>query len=169
MIFRVLLVVSLSILLGEARAQATPEQACPVTIGVSELFAPPFPGAPTRRGWYGSETLAVQLPADGKWPTTRPGSLIAIKLFWWSVNYKAGSERDLEVTVESVFDSSPSSVPRVTAPTSAHADDLGGWTMLTGIDFPTAGCWRVSGQYQGQKLEFVMETVEFSEWKGFPN
>jgi hypothetical protein len=32
--------------------------------------------------------------------------------------------------------------------------------MLTGIDFPMAGCWEITGRYLGQELRFVVETVQ---------
>lgn len=148
-----------------AIGQALSAESCPVTIGVAELFSAPFPSAPPRRRWYGSERLAVQLPADGIWPTTKPGNLIAIKLFWWSDSYKPGTERNLGVTVEQFFKVQKAAVPIIGKPTTAHAKDLGGWTMLTGIDIPEKGCWKISASYLGQTLDFVVETVEYSEWK----
>lgn len=44
---------------------------------------------------------------------------------------------------------------------TAHFDDewQDGWLMLTGIDFPSTGCWEISGEYLGQSLTFVVETV----------
>lgn len=47
---------------------------------------------------------------------------------------------------------------RVTGNAGAHS--LGGWTMLAGIDFPSAGCWRLTLNYLGQSLWFVVETVD---------
>ena len=38
-----------------------------------------------------------------------------------------------------------------------------GWTMLTGIDFPSPGCWEITGEYLGQILTFVVRTVDYSE------
>ena len=32
--------------------------------------------------------------------------------------------------------------------------------MMTGIDFPNAGCWEVTGRYLGEELRFVVETVQ---------
>jgi hypothetical protein len=33
------------------------------------------------------------------------------------------------------------------------------WVMLVGIDIPDPGCWQITGEYLGQKLTFVVETV----------
>jgi hypothetical protein len=35
--------------------------------------------------------------------------------------------------------------------------DLGGWTMLVMVEFPSAGCWKITGEYLGQVLDFVVE------------
>lgn len=135
--------------------EAQPESACAATRG-TDLFGPALPNSST---WYGSEALAVQLPVDGVWPTTGPGALIAVKLFWWSAGFRPGMESNLKVTVRRV-DGSPGAAV-VSRPTNAHV--LGDWTMLTGIDFPDAGCWEITGEYLGQRLAFVVETVESSE------
>jgi hypothetical protein len=41
------------------------------------------------------------------------------------------------------------------AATNAHAADLGGWTMLTMLTFPSPGCWRVTAIYQDNAVTFV--------------
>jgi hypothetical protein len=28
--------------------------------------------------------------------------------------------------------------------------------MLVGVDFPTEGCWEITGAYEGNKLSFVV-------------
>jgi hypothetical protein len=130
------------------------EITCPRTIG-TDAIGPPFPAS---GNWYGSEALAVQLPPDGTWPTTAQGALIAVKLFWWSAGYKPGTESKLSVTLKELTGAPVTAA--VSPPTNAYAESLGGWTMLTGIDFPNAGCWEVTGRYLGQELKFVVQTVQ---------
>ncbi len=48
---------------------------CPVTIGTDKLLEP------DSRNLYGSEALAVALPANGTWAVTAPNARIAVKLF----------------------------------------------------------------------------------------
>jgi hypothetical protein len=132
---------------------AAAEITCPRTTGTNAL-GPPFPAS---GNWYGSEALAVQLSPDGTWPTTAPGALIAVKLFWWSPGLKPGTESNLRVTLKELTGVPVTAV--VSSATNAYAESLGGWTMLTGIDFPSAGCWEVTGRYLGQELKFVVETV----------
>jgi len=145
-------VVVFGTLFGSVSASA--EIACPRTVG-SDSLGPPFPDS---SHWYGSESFAVQLPPDGTWPTTSPGALIAVKLFWWSSGFKPGMESNLTVTLRELNGRPVNAV--VSRPTSAGAKSLGGWTMLTGIDFPDAGCWEITGRYLGQELKFVVETVQ---------
>jgi hypothetical protein len=132
---------------------ATAEVACPRTVG-SKSLGPPFPDS---TNWYGSESFAVQLSPDGTWPTTAPGARIAVKLFWWSAGFKPGMESNLVVTLKQLNGGAANAV--VSRATNAHAESLGGWTMLTGIDFPDVGCWEITGRYLGQELKFVVETV----------
>lgn len=128
---------------------------CPKTMGAAHLLGPPFPES---ERWYGSEALAVMVPDEGTWQTTKPGAQIAIKLFWWSASFEPGVESHLEVTIRNLSGMIMDAV--VSRPTNAYAESLGGWTMLTGIAFPSAGCWEIRGEYLGQSLSFVVETVE---------
>jgi hypothetical protein len=150
-------ILAFTVLLGANAVADTGKPAignCPVTTGTKSL-GPPFPSS---ENWYGSESLAVILPQNGRWGLTAPGSRIAVKLFIWSVGYKPGMEQDLSVTVRSVDGGLSDAV--VKDITNASAASLGGWTMLAGIDFPSEGCWRITLDYLGQSLSFVVETVD---------
>src|SRR5262245_46454114 len=111
------------------QSHASQSTTCPVTIGTASL-GPPFPQS---ENWYGSESLAVVLPEDGKWGITGPNARIAVKLFVWSVGFKPGMEQNLSVNVESLAGGPNDAV--VKDVTNAGAASLGGWTMLAGIDF----------------------------------
>jgi hypothetical protein len=108
--------------------------------------------------WYGSDALAALLPPDGIWPTTAPGAVLAVKLFWRSANIRPGAETNLQVTLKELTGAPVTA--RVSRATNANAESLGGWAMLTGIDFPKAGCFEITGKYLGQELKFVVETME---------
>lgn len=137
---------------------ATADENCPLTIGANKVFSKAWPRADS---WFGSESLAVILPENGIWPTTVDGHLIAVKLFWYSSGFQSGMERDFVGRIERLDEGPNDAV--ISSPTNAGlANDV--WTILTGIDFKSAGCWRVSGEYRGQSLEFVVETVEHTDW-----
>jgi hypothetical protein len=87
---------------------------------------------------------------------------MAVKLFWWSLGFEPGMESNLNVDIRSL-NGKPVRA-KINKPTNAHSESLGGWTMLTGIDFPDPGCWQISGEYLGQILTFVVETVDVDEY-----
>jgi len=43
----------------------------------------------------------------------------------------------------------------VSKATNAYAGDIGS-AMLVGVDFPTLGCWKITGQYKNSELSFVV-------------
>lgn len=143
----------LSAALFSTAALAEPNSSCPITLGTDEMLGPPFPAA---QNWYGSEALAVGLPGDGRWGVTRPGARIAVKLFVWSADFATGMERHLSVEIEGV-DGRQSDAEVKDITNARLADDS--TAMLAGIDFPTAGCWRIRLHYLGQSLAFVVETA----------
>ena len=146
----------LIVLLSVAVPGMAVEQAmeCPKTIGSSNLLGKPFPSADS---WYGSETLAVILPTNGVWTGMGPERNYGDKLFWWSRGYDGHvePEPELEVTGRRLDAESPAA--QISTANGAHADSLGGWTMLVGVEFPVAGCWEITGKYLGQELSFVVE------------
>ena len=147
----------LTALLSTGQALSDSASDCPITLGAGEFLGPPFPES---EHWYGSESLAVMVPGAQAWGTTGPKALIAVKLFWWSAGFKPGMESNLKVSIRDLNGNSNDAV--VSKPTNANAESLGGWTMLTGIDFPSEGCWEITGEYLGQFLTFVAETVDRS-------
>ena len=140
---KLLFVIALAMLISPCLA----DEACPRTVGSTELG-----------GWYGGESFAVQLPSGGVWPTTAPGARIAVKLIWRSAGFKPGMESNLDVTVKPLNGAQAAAV--VLGNTNANAESFGGWAMMTGIDFPDAGCWEITGRYRGEELRFVVETVQ---------
>lgn len=95
------------------------------------------------------------LPTDGVWRGMGPEHDYGDKLFWWSFGFTPGSEANLRVTANRLDDESQAA--SISGPGNAYADSLGGWAMLVGVEFPSAGCWQITGEYLGQKLSFVVE------------
>ncbi len=133
-------------------AQAADGAACPRTLGTSDMLGKPFPSSAR---WYGSETLAVILRPDGIWRGMGPSHNFRDKLFWWSQGFKPGLESNLKVTGKRLDANSPPA--DISDATNAKAESLGGWAMLVGVEFPSAGCWQITGNYFGQELSFVVE------------
>ena len=148
------------------------EGGCPVTLGTDKLLDP---GSSNR---YGSEALSVALPADGTWLVTAPNARIAVKLFWRSVGFRPGMERNLKVGIRNLKGGPNDAVVKDITTANSVPDDLekahfddnwqDGWLMLTGIDFPSPGCWEITGEYLGQTLKFVVQTVDHSQSRTTP-
>ncbi len=143
------------------------DENCPRTLGADKVFSEPWPQAET---WFGSDALAVILPKDGIWPTTVPGHLIAVKLFWYSREFQAVAEQGFDGGAHLGFEArirrldSGTSDAEISGPNWAGLGGLGdNWTILTGIDFPSPGCWEITGYYRDQSLTFVVEAVDYTE------
>ena len=133
-------------------ATAQESAGCPKTVPADDLLGEPFPSSDH---WYGSESLAVILRPDGIWRSMGPQHNYRDKLFWWSLGFKPGSESHLEVSAKKL--DGTGATADISPPTNAHAPDLGGWTMLVAVEFPSPGCWEITGRYLGQTLSFVVD------------
>ena len=117
---------------------------CPATTAADPLFGTSI------AGWYGTEALAVTLSSPARWSTSSPGTL-SEKLFWRSAGFRPGLESELKITVRSldgqpvtgtITDASNAYIPDEPpeGPDAEIGAKPGGWHMLTGVDFPDAGC-----------------------------
>jgi hypothetical protein len=69
-------------------------------------------------------------------------------------------EQDLTVEVQSLI-GGPNDVV-VKDVTHALDSSWENGAMLAGIDFPSPGCWKLTLEYLGQSLSFVVETVDWA-------
>ena len=140
---------------------------CPVTRPPDPPFVPPAPypsQPPGGRGhplgetafWHGSPELWTAVPVDGMWPDLPyHRSVYSQKIFWWREGYAILDEPAPELVVTGRR--LDTSVPLLLASraTNAGGADIGE-AMLVGVDFPTLGCWEITGYYQGRELRFVV-------------
>jgi hypothetical protein len=77
------------------------------------------------------------------------------KIFWWSEGYSWTEEPDPELSVTGRRLDGPAPALIVSRATNAFAADIQS-AMLVGVDFPTLGCWEISGRYRGHELSFVV-------------
>ena len=139
-----------------------PRASCPISLAPRPKFVPPsipfvsplssFPN----QFWLGSAHLWTAIPTDAIWyalPHNPEG--YTQKIFWWSdlFSLKDEPEPELAVTGQRLDAEAPSL--NVSKPTNAYGGDIGE-AMLTGVDFPTLGCWKITGQYKGTELSFVI-------------
>lgn len=108
--------------------------------------------------WAGSERLAAHVPADGHWTAMGSEYNYRDKFWWWGQGYNAHSEPQpkLIITAKRL---DKESTPLI----YDHASNAfaGEWNlMLLAMEFPSAGCWEVIGEYQGESLRFVFRVSD---------
>jgi len=133
---------------------------CPLTIPQVPAFTPPAPydSLASFKGhfWFGSNSLWTVLPESGVWaglPFNPDG--YTQKILWWRDGYVWDEEPEpnLTVTGERLDASAPPLV--ASKATNAYASDIGS-AMLVGVDFPTLGCWKITGKYNDVELSFAV-------------
>jgi hypothetical protein len=140
-------------------ASSTPPKSCPVTVPQQPPFEPPAPYSDLGwygNFWYGSHSLWVALPQNGIWsslPHNPEG--YTQKIPWWREGYdwEAEPEPALIVTGERL----DVKAPPLNASTAngSYAPDMGS-AMMMAVDFPTLGCWAITGKYKDVELRFVV-------------
>ncbi len=132
---------------------------CPVTRPDPPFIAPaPWPASPPAQygsEWYGSAALWTMLPVDGEvWHFPRGGHGISEKSFWWTAGYSSAVDTTPGISVTGTRLDGPGSF--VTDPPGTNARDDFGEAMLTGIEVPSPGCWRITGHYRDVTLSYVV-------------
>lgn len=141
-------------------AAKTPPKDCPVTILSKQNFEAPEPYSPIAPWeglfWFGSDHLWTALHNDGVWaglPLNSDG--YTQKIMWWSSLYNLPNEPEPALLVSGRRLDGESPDLRFYGATNAFADDIGD-AMLTGVEFPSLGCWEVRGKYKKVSLTFVV-------------
>jgi hypothetical protein len=147
---------TLGSLLGVITLTPSSSFACPVTIAQATPFAVPSVPSPTRF-WFGDESLAVLLSTNAAWHGMGSRNRYRDKLFWRRRGYHGATEQRPKLTVTGRRLDGEAPAARASRATNAHHPDFGGWAMLVMMEFPTAGCWEVTGEYRGEKLAFVVQ------------
>ena len=135
---------------------------CPVT-KPNQPFVPPapYPAQPSLgRFWFGTDRLWTAIPVSGTWsglphytptdPTYRQ------KLPFGRQGYDPHTEPLPDLTVTGRRIDGPA------GPLQSDGRGNGSWTrddqffIMTGINFPTLGCWEITGRYESDELTFVV-------------
>jgi hypothetical protein len=147
---------------------------CPVTKPGDQPFVPPS-GYPSKINedyfWYGTDRLWVLLPGSGmrtglphytpKDPTFRQ------KIMWWrqGLEYPAASPTRFRISGKRLDAPAPPLLSDRTANLSREIDPANGKLVnpafiMSGVNFPTVGCWEVTGRYGQDDLTFVIWIAE---------
>lgn len=137
-----------------------PPADCPMTLPGKVTFQAPepyFPDAPWENMfWYGSEHLWTALHKTGVWsglPDNPEG--YTQKIVWWSDLYSLKDEPEPALVVLGRRLDADAPPLKFDGATNAFAADIGD-AIMTGVDFPTLGCWEITGQYKKSGLTFVV-------------
>ena len=141
-------------------AKKNPPADCPVTTTGILSFEAPAPYSPIAPWpglfWFGSESLWTSLHTDGVWaglPLNPQG--YTQKIMWWSSFYSLPDEPEPALVVTGRRLDAEAPPLKTYGATNASAADIGE-AMLTGVDFPTLGCWEVRGEYKKTSLNFYV-------------
>jgi hypothetical protein len=133
---------------------------CPVTQPPEPPFTPPPPNAPTApwagEFWYGTNLLWTRVPTSGMWyglPHNPDGQ--TQKVFWWRQGYIWKEDPTPALTVTGRRLDAPAPPLSASEATNAYAEDIQS-AMLVGVDFPTPGCWEITGKVADAELSFVI-------------
>lgn len=154
-----LLLLQVSVPQQSTTIQPQVPESCAVTRPLAHPFVPP---PPYRSGinWFGTVRLWTVLPTDGTWP-------LGEKTFWFRHEWgqygrnRWISEKDaakLNVTARRLDGPAPPA-EILKANSSYRAQDWKAF-LVGGINFPTPGCWEVSGRYESDELTFVVWVVK---------
>ena len=142
-------------------AQNEVAEACPVTKPPAQPFIPAPPHW-TDHGpdqfWYGTDSLWTLLGVPGTWNIR--GNVLeskdgySTKLTYWRRGFDWRRDKpELTVFAKRI----DHEAPVVAAdPTNAVFVATDKPAMMTGIDIPSIGCWRITAQYRGDELSFVV-------------
>jgi hypothetical protein len=139
---------------GTTASTAPAASSCPVTRPPARPLVPPAPyprRPPALYGdvsWYGTDRLWTWLDADG---TGRRSD----KSFWWREGYDWRTETSPRLLVTARRLDAAAPPVTISDATNGFREDIGAF-MLIGLDFPTGGCWEVTGRYGGDRLSYVV-------------
>jgi hypothetical protein len=155
---------SLSVAFALATAPFAALCDCPVTLPSSSPVDVPGMEKSSSRAWYGSESLAVLIPVDGRWKGMGPGQKFFDKFWVWRRGYSPKAELEPALTFAGVKLNHGDNPQRMQLDGATNAFGPGWSSMLAGMEFPSAGCWQVTAHYvfEGikQDLTFVVDVVE---------
>lgn len=141
-------------------ALSIPPADCPVTTPGKVTFEAPEPYSPDAPWdgmfWYGFKGLWTALQTNGVWsglPDNSEG--YTQKIMWWSHYYSLEDEPEPALVVFGRRLDADAPPLKFDGATNASAADIGD-AMLTGVDFPTLGCWEITGRYKKTGLTFVV-------------
>lgn len=141
--------------------QAAPE-ACPVTKSPAQPFVPPPPywrGNGSDQFWYGTEALWTLVGVSGTWNirgnVLESKNAYRTKLTYWRRDFDWQKDKpELTVVAKRLDGKAPIVFADHANAVFVTRDNKP--AMMTGIDIPSFGCWKITAQYRSSELSFVV-------------
>ena len=131
---------------------------CPATSRPSRPFDPPvaIPGSwPDDSFYFGTNDLWTRIPASGWSGLPRWDEGLRQKIVWWTRDYTWRKDPSPRLTI-SGRRLDGFSVPLIfTGANGSWTENLGSFIM-SGVLFPTSGCWEITGRLNFHQLTFVI-------------
>lgn len=151
---------------GTAEVPHNPPGTCPLTLPTALPFVPPSPylAKPPDQDhfWFGRKKLWTMLPADGTWRGLQPYSPVVPgyrqKVFWWRGGYHWRADPTPPLTVRGRRLDGVAPPLSVRNATNGYTETWKSF-MVVGVDFPTHGCWEITGQFEDDELTFVVRVA----------
>jgi hypothetical protein len=136
-------------------------ETCPVTVPGEDAFTPASetpdelsPG--DDQVWYGTPEHWTKIQPNEQ-VRNRSWLSPGAKTFWWSENFPGGGSEgspNITVTAENLDGLAPT-VKSGGPGTNGFHPELGDF-MLVGVELPATGCWKLTAEYKGATLSYVM-------------
>lgn len=149
-----------------AAAPASSSQApssCPLTKPPSNAYVPPTPYSSTAgpgQYWIGNDNLWTYLPFSGSWTLghySPEEPALRQKLLWYRKGYNPRTEPKPNLIITGKRLDAPAPPMSIDGPHGAWLSSDPTQTFMTSaFNLPAAGCWEITGQYEKDKLTFVV-------------
>ena len=136
---------------------------CPVTTRPTRPFIPPpeyrRTELPEHSFFLGTNELftVIDEPMIWYWRPQSSGVILTRKVFWYRQGYSWSQEPIPKIKVTGKRIDGPAPPLELPYDRPSHAifsPDFA--AMLTGVYMPVPGCWEITGDYEGNKLSFVV-------------
>ncbi len=137
-------------------------ETCAVTNPSDHPFVPPWPYVASRGvNWFGTDRFWTLLPSDGIWGQGEKTFWFRQEWGYYNGRHQWIPEKDAaKLTVTARRLDGPAPPPEVLKANSSYREQDWKAFLVGGINFPTPGCWEVSGRYENDELTFVVWVVK---------
>ena len=142
-----------------AHSQDVKTQSVPNTCGVTKPsehpFVPPRPYLANGINWFGTDKLWTYIPSNGI--SGQGEKTMWFREEWSHYSHWIPDESASKLTITARRLDATTPAPEISAGPTFTRD----WKafMLGGINFPTPGCWEITGRYEDAQVQYVVWVV----------